>query len=225
MKKPSNRLSIIAGAVPEGAALADIGTDHGYLPIYLSLSGRIKKAIACDIGQKPLEVARKNVKAAAVNGIELRLSDGFAAISPDEINCAVIAGIGGEVISGIIGRCEWIKSSRYTLVLQPTTSPEKLREFLALNGFSVEKEVACFENEKLYSVMQVKYSGSNAPLSPEELYIGKLTATDEYGRMYIEKQLKRITKLANGIKGVAEKQNDYIYYRGIAEKIKQILEV
>ncbi len=223
MKALSQRLSRIAAAIPINARIVDIGTDHAYLPIYLLGNKLINHAIACDIGERPLEVARKNIKAAAINGIDLRLSDGFAAINPSEIDCAIIAGMGGEVISGILDRCKWIKSSRYTLILQPTTSPEKLREFLFNNGFSVKAETACSENGKLYSIMTAIFSGKNIPLAPEKLYIGELTPEIEESRLYIEKQLSRISRLAADIKNIPEKNADWQYFTQIIEKLTLLL--
>lgn len=223
MKTLSQRLSLIADCVPFGAHVADIGTDHAYLPIYLLENGLIGRAIACDIGEKPLEFAKKNIKAAAIDGIELRLSDGFAAIQKNDIDCAIIAGMGGEVIAGIIERCEWIKSSRYTLILQPTTSPEKLRQFLCDNGFSVAAEVACSENGKLYSVMTVHFSGAPVALPPEKLFIGELSPKNADSRLYIEKQLSRITRLARDIKNIPNKQAEWKYYSQIEEKLTLLL--
>ena len=223
MKTLSQRLSLISSAVPKGARIADIGTDHAYLPVFLLGNGLISRAIACDIGEKPLEVARKNIEAAAIDGIELRLSDGFAAINEGEIDCAVIAGMGGEVIAGIIERCEWIKNGRYTLILQPTTSPEKLREFLGDNGFSVNAEAACSENGKLYSVMTVHFSGAPVALPPEKLFIGELSPENADSRLYIEKQLSRISRLARDIKNIPNKQAEWKYYSQIEEKLTLLL--
>lgn len=223
MRTLSNRLGTIAGLVPKGSRIADIGTDHGYLPIYLSQNGISDYILACDINAKPLESAKRNIEAADIKNVYLRLSDGLEAISPDEIDTVVIAGIGGEVISGIIERSAWIKSPDYTLILQPTTSPEKLREFLALSGFRVKEEKAVQENGKLYSVMVVKFTGDTTPLKPHELYIGKLTPDGEAASFYIEKQLKRVTTLSLDLEGIPEKQSEYRYFSYVSRTIQIIL--
>lgn len=223
MQNLSKRLMEIAVLVPRNCRVADIGTDHGYLPIYLAENRLVSNVIACDIGEKPLAAAKKNIDASGLNNICTRLSDGFESITPDEIDAAVIAGIGGEVISGILSRCSWLKNSRYTLILQPTTSPEKLREFLSLNSFEVEYEKAVCENGKIYSVMLARYSGRHILLDPHELYIGNLTPENEDNRAYLEKQLKRIQTLANDLKNVQGKESDHLYYLEVARHISDII--
>lgn len=223
MQKLSNRLHQIAMLVPKNSRIADIGTDHGYLPVYLAENKFAEYIIACDLREKPLAAASKNISVSNTENIDLRISDGFENISPDEIDTAVIAGMGGEVISGIIQRCYWLKNGKYTLILQPTTSPEKLREFLSLSGYSVNCEKAVSENGKLYSIMLVKYSNKTDALPPYKLYIGNLTPTDADSTAYIKKQLNRISKLANDLRYIENKHNDFIYYSQIANKLKSVL--
>ncbi len=223
MQNLSKRLSKIAVLVPKNCRVADIGTDHGYLPIYLIKNGIASFVYASDIAEKPLKSAQKNIETSGLHNIETRLSDGLENIAPDEIDTAVIAGIGGEVISGIIERCEWIKDSRYTLILQPTTSPEKLRAYLADNGFLVEHEVAVFENSKIYSIMRVKYCGKKQNLPPYKLFIGNLTPDNEDSTAYIDKQLRRVSSLSADLKNIPTKREEYIYYKQIADTLTKIL--
>lgn len=223
MQNLSNRLKEIAGLVPKNCRIADIGTDHGYLPIYLIKSGIAKKAFACDIGEKPLGIAKANIEKSGLLNIETRLSDGFQNLMPDEIDAAVIAGIGGEVIFGIIERCSWIKNSHYTLILQPTTSPEKLREWLYNNSFLVENEVAIAENGKVYSIMQIKFSNSVPKLTPAELYIGKLRPDNVHSITYIEKQLKRVSTLRKDLENISVKEKEYKFYSQIEKDLKGLL--
>ena len=223
MRALSNRLLTIAKLVQKGSRVADIGTDHGYLPIYLSQNGICEYVFACDINEKPLESARRNIDAANIKNICLRLSDGLNEIRPNEIDTAIIAGIGGEVIAGIIKRCEWLKCDRYTLILQPTTSPEKLREGLTALGFTVITERAVKENGKLYSIMLAKFTGNTAPLPAHELYIGKLTPTDTAATDYITKQLKRVSTLAHDLEGIPEKQGQAKYYLSVSKAIQALL--
>ncbi len=223
MQNLSNRLKEIAVLVPKDCRVADIGTDHGYLPIYLIKNGIASFVFACDIAEKPLNTAEKNVRASGLHNIECRLSDGLAKINPAEIDAAVIAGMGGEVISGIIDRCDWIKSNDYTLILQPTTSPEKLRSYLSLNGFYVYSEVAVCENDKIYSIMRVNYCGEKQTLAPHELFIGKLKTDNKSSVAYIEKQLKRVSKLSGDLKNIPAKRQEYNYYSLITDTLTKIL--
>lgn len=155
------RLKLIASLVPDGARVCDIGTDHAYLPIELIKSGKASRVIATDIREKPLENARKNIQKSGVTEIDLRLCDGLSAVEKSETDAVIIAGMGGEVISGIISRAKWLKEKPYTLlILQPTTSPEDLRRFLIANCFEITSDTAISENGKLYSVMTAVFTGN-----------------------------------------------------------------
>ncbi len=223
MQNLSNRLKEIAGLVPKNCRVADIGTDHGYLPIYLIKNGLATKVFACDIGEKPLSIAKTNIEKSGLKNIETRLSNGFQNINPEEIDAAVIAGIGGEVIFGIIERCHWIRNGDYTLILQPTTSPEKLREKLNEASFFIEKEIAIEENGKVYSIMRVKHAEGVPKIKPIELYIGKLEPDSTHSIAYIEKQLKRVSTLSRDLKNIRAKRKEYAFYSQIQADIKKLL--
>ena len=154
----NKRLTEIFSALPKCNTFADIGCDHGYLAIYLKQNNIAKTVIATDIGEKPLKSAQKNVAEANVSGIDLRLCDGLSGINPNETDTIIIAGMGGEVISGLIERGKNVAAREsVTLILQPTTSPEFLRRFLYSNGYEILAEIPVFENGKVYSVMKVQF--------------------------------------------------------------------
>lgn len=205
----SQRLRKIAGLVPSGARVADIGADHGYLSVFLIKRNIASFVYACDIREKPLLNAKNNIAASGVKNIELRLCDGMDGVDQKDIDTAVIAGMGGEVIAGIIDRCDWIKNPRYTLILQPMTSGEELRRYLFLNGFNIETESAVEDEGRIYTVLSVKYSGESFPFTEKDLYIGKLNPKDSADRKYINKQLNRLQKCRDDIKDVAVKQGEY----------------
>lgn len=220
----SLRLSTIASLVPNGARVCDVGTDHGYLAIHLKAGGKVKSIIAADINPLPLQNAAKNIEKAGATGIELRLCDGLSGIKPNEADTVIIAGMGGEVISGIIERGFSVAKQRdKTLILQPTTSPEALRKFLLTNGFEIIKEVPILENSKLYSVMLVKYSGKTYENKEYFYYVGKVSPLEKVGLMYIEKQQKRCFDCADALKNIPEKQEDYLYYKNVLEGINEYL--
>lgn len=219
----SKRLSVIASLVPVGARVCDVGTDHGYLSIELKKSGVAESVIATDINPKPLGNAEKNIKAAKVEGIELRLCDGLSGIEPGEADTAVIAGMGGEVISGIIYRGEAVAKSGITLILQPTTSPEYLRRFLCENGYEIEKEIPVFENGKLYSVMLCRYTGRVAVREEYYYYIGALNCETQEGRRYIEKQYNRCFSCMSALEGVVSKGAEYNLYKQICRDLENVL--
>ncbi len=218
----SERLKVIAEQI-KGGRIADIGTDHGYLPIFLVSNRNADKVIACDLREKPLKNAQSNIEKSGAQNIELRLCDGLDGIKENEVDTVIIAGMGGEVISGIIERCNWIKSPCYTLFLQPMTAADTLRTYLADNGFSVLGETAVLDSDKLYSVMKIKFDGKRRSLSPEQLYIGTITPDTDTSVLYIKKQLGIVNKCCESLKSIPEKQEKYLYFKNISDKISLIL--
>jgi tRNA (adenine22-N1)-methyltransferase len=171
--KLTKRLSAAASFVREGAFIADIGTDHAYIPIYLKKTGKIRGAVASDINEGPLARARANISRFGADGIDLNLSDGLRGIekySPDDI---LILGMGGELIADIISSSPFTKNENIRLILQPMTHPEILRSFLSENGYSVTDE-AIIEEDKIYQIIVAHYSGKSYSLSPMELHFGHI---------------------------------------------------
>lgn len=218
----SRRLKTIAALVPFGARACDIGTDHAILPVFLSENTLVKSIIATDVREKPLKNAKKNIEKSGVTNIELRLCDGFSGINSYEFDTAVIAGMGGEVISGIVSRAEMLKDADKLLILQPTTSPEILRKYLCDNGFVIETEIPLTDNGKIYSVMTVRYSGETAIYDEAYYYVGDIKPDSPDGLSYIEKQYYRFKDCADALRPIPEKLNEYKAYSKLAEKIRSI---
>ena len=152
-KNLSPRLKMIASLVPSSQTVCDIGTDHGYIAIYLAKKGLAKKIIAADIKKGPLLQAEKNIALFDVSEkIETRLSDGFSAVLPGEADTCIIAGMGGETIASILTKekgCE-------NFVLQMQTGHAHLRSYLCENGFVIKKEALCKEGRKMYTALLAK---------------------------------------------------------------------
>ena len=122
------RLRQIAAWVRQGAHLADVGTDHAYLPVWLTLQGRVASAIASDLRRGPLDRARETGRRYGVGDrITFRLGNGLAAVAPEECDTIVIAGMGGENIAQILAAAPWTADGRHTLLLQPQSRAEALR--------------------------------------------------------------------------------------------------
>lgn len=220
----SQRLKLIASLVPKGARVCDIGTDHARLPIYLIEQKTAERVIATDIRPLPLENAKRNVALSGVTGIELRLCDGLSAVKKSETDTVIIAGMGGEVISGIISRGELLRERPYPLlILQPTTSPEALRKYLYESGFEILTETALKENGKLYSVMTACFT-CEAKEMPEYFYFaGKTDPKTEDGYLYIKKQYIRLKKCADALCDIPEKQAEYLHYKKLSDQILKLL--
>lgn len=215
------RLSLIASLVPQGAAVCDIGCDHGYLSVYLAKSGRARSVISADLRPLPLESARKNAARYGVS-LDFRLCDGLSGISSGEADTVIIAGMGGEVIAGIIDRCGWVKSSGVLLILQAMTSAEALRDYLAENGFSAESETAAAEGKRAYSVICARFCGKPRALSPAERYIGEITPETAPGRAYIEKQYKRLSVCAGDIENIPQRRDEYNALSAAVREIERL---
>ena len=151
----SKRLQAVAGLVTAGSVLADIGTDHAYIPIWLTESGRIRGAVAMDVNPGPLERAEENIREHGLKDhICTRLSDGFAALKPGEADCAVIAGMGGGLTVRILREGRSIVRTLKECILQPQSEIEKVRAFLLEEGFLFIKEDMVEEDGKYYPMMK-----------------------------------------------------------------------
>ncbi len=177
-KELSRRLHAAFLLVREGKRVADIGTDHGYLPIALVKSGKAESAFASDIGKGPLERAEENIKKAGLEEkIKTVLTDGAAFFDSlaDEF---IIAGMGGELIFDIISRAPFLKNEDIHLVLQPMTKIPVLRKSLAKEGFRIDEEKLVFEDDRVYTLMSVYYDGRIREITECEAVTGKTDTVD-----------------------------------------------
>lgn len=148
------RLRCVAGLVRPGSVLADIGTDHAHLPVWLVKEGVCPRAVAADIRIGPAAAARRSVEAAGLEErIDVRVGDGLAPLCPGEADDIVIAGMGGETIASILEAAPWTKDGRYRLILQPMTRHECLRRFLLTGGFDILSEQIVQEGRRRYLVL------------------------------------------------------------------------
>lgn len=159
MVKISNRLMTVASLISEGNVLADVGTDHGYVPIYLMEQGKIPRAIAMDINAGPLERAKEHIAGCGMGDyIETRLSDGLEALRAGEAESILIAGMGGGLVIHILEAGEAVARSVKELVLQPQSELERVRIFLEKNGYVTDAEDMVLEDGKFYPMMRVHYA-------------------------------------------------------------------
>ena len=162
MVKISNRLTTAAALVTQGYTLADVGTDHGYIPIYLLQQKKIPAAIAMDINEGPLERAKEHIALYGLQAyIQTRLSDGVAALKPGEVEAVLIAGMGGGLVMHILKDGEKVCQSAKELILQPQSEIEHVREFLREKGYTILAEDMVYEDGKFYPMMKVQYQGEN----------------------------------------------------------------
>ena len=210
-----SRLLMCADFVRKDAKLADIGTDHAYLPLWLCLSGKCPSAIAADINPEPLsrgEAAIKNAN--AENLVKTRLSNGLEKIASDEADDVVIAGMGGELISAILENCPYSKNPEKHFILQPMTKSEVLIKYLCDNGFEILRQDCCVAANKCYTVILTSYTGKAECDDEIFYYAGKLEPKNyETHKKFIEKHISKLDKQAKGD----------VHYKEIADKLREII--
>ena len=216
MVKLSNRLLAVASLVTDGNVLADVGTDHGYIPIYLLQTKQIKKAIAMDINTGPLDRAKEHIAMFGLNDyIETRLSDGVAALTPGEADTVLIAGMGGGLVMHILEEGKEVCHQTKELILQPQSELERVRAYLWSNGYVILEENMVLEDEKFYPMMRVQYCNQ---IDEESAQNGLFC---RYGKHLLEQKhgvlleyLKREEKIYGEILESLKKQP-------VSEKIKE----
>lgn len=215
------RLRCVASMVRQNARLADIGTDHAHLPVYLLQENRIVRAIAADIGEGPADAARRTVGAAGLaDKVAVRVGDGLSVISPEEVTDIVIAGMGGETIIHILSEARWLKKGDYRLVLQPMSKTVELREWLFENGFVIEEEHLVKDGHHLYCVMAVGIGKTENHL-PLEAYVGVLSF--EEGKPYFEQQLRYLQQRAKGA-ACGGNEEQHKYYSSLVDQLQHFIE-
>lgn len=174
MLKLSNRLQAIADLVTSGARMADIGSDHALLPVYLVQLGKSPSAVAGELNAGPLQAARRQVAAAGLaERVAVRQGDGLAVLAPGEADTVTIAGMGGSLMRDILetglseGKLEGVKE----LVLQPNVGEELVRDWLRSRGWFLAGERILEEDGKIYEILRAVKEERADELN-EELYSG-----------------------------------------------------
>ena len=157
MKQLDARLQAIANSV-SGEIIADIGSDHAYLPAWLAKNGRIKKAYAVDISVKCVERIKTNLARFRIphEMVEPVLADGLSALNLAELSDVIIAGMGGENIAGILSAVPPSDIKNINFILQPNTKKDALREYLLDNGFDISRELMIQEKRRFYTIFVAK---------------------------------------------------------------------
>ena len=210
----SRRLQAVEQFVTEGNRLADIGTDHGYVPIDLLLKGRIPSAIAMDVNEGPLRQARAHVSFYQLEDrIQLRLSDGLAALQKGEADTVLIAGMGGALTVRILEEGKHVLSEEEKdgtvssvpeLVLEPQSELKKVRRYLAENGWKITDENMVLEDGKFYPVLKA-VRGTMCLTETEALY-GPVLLRKKHDvlRQYLDRERQVLLRAAENLKKADE---------------------
>ena len=212
MHKLSERLSAVASLVKKGSRIVDVGTDHGYIPVFLVKSGVTKTAIACDINSDPLSSCIRLIENEGVEDkISPRLSNGLENVYDNEIDTIIIAGMGGELIAEILSNCSYISDKH--IILNPMTHPEVARKFLYDNGFEIDNDFIVKDGKHYYSVFDAHYTGNFSKKSLTDYFLGNIkdfTQTEYFKHLlnYLNQKAKSGADYSDVITAVEKKIYD-----------------
>lgn len=193
----SKRLQAVADLVTPGNRLADIGTDHGYVPIWLYEQGRIPFALAMDLREGPLQRAAEHIRMHGLDAkIKTRLSDGLEKLFPGEADSIVIAGMGGMLVVKILTQGQAVLDSIQELILQPQSDLDAVREYLHRTGFVIVQEEMVFEEGKYYPMMKAVH-GENTDDRKIWFLYGRLLLENRHPVLesYLQKEYDSCCKL------------------------------
>ncbi|MCB2292578.1 class I SAM-dependent methyltransferase [Clostridium algoriphilum] len=223
----SIRLKTLASMIEPCVSAIDVGTDHGYIPIYLVKNGVIKNAIASDVNRGPVEKAKNNIAINNTQGqISCRLGSGLSTVKKGEVEIAIIAGMGGNLIRDILeDDLDVVRELKY-VVLQPVQNAEVLREYLYNRGYDILDEEICYDDGKYYEIIKARYN--TKPLKLDCIYyeISKILLDKKQGVMqnFVENKLQKYLKVYNSLNGdtiLSKRRKDQLYI--ITHKLKEFL--
>ncbi len=193
----SERLRTAAQYIERNSAVADIGTDHGYIPVFLALNNLARLIIAADLKIGPLARARASAEEYGVsNQIEFVQTDGLDGLEARGIDTIVIAGMGGETIAAILGKARWTKTARVRLVLQPQSKLSVLTDWLFNNGYEITDASLALSDGRIYTII---LAGAGESISRSTL-VGLLAAKKEpLLPRYLEHQIKKTRRALDGM--------------------------
>ena len=189
------RLAKVCEFVRQGAFLADVGTDHAHLPLFLLEKEKIVGAVVSDIAKGPIDRAREHIKKypALEEKIHAVICDGLTSLEEYPITDIAICGMGGELIAYIIDRSDLAKKSGVRLILQPMTRAHKLRFYLAKRGFMIVGEGYAKEKNRIYQIICAEYTGTPYDISALNAYIGNGGGGENY-KLLAQNEVKRLER-------------------------------
>ena len=224
----SERLARIASFVPEGVKMADIGSDHAYLPIYLVQRGQVVGAVAGEVNEGPYRGADLHVRSFGLSDrISVRKGDGLAVIQPGEVDCITVAGMGGGTIKEILAAGEPKLAGVSRLVLSPQGDGDTLRRWLQGHGWKIIDEDMLIEDEKIYEIV-VAERGEMHLTDPLDLEFGPLLLAKghpliadrvDYELGKIDRAVRSIEKA--GGEGALARKEELLARRRELEEVKQ----
>lgn len=207
--KLSQRLKTVADFVPQNSRVADIGSDHAYLPVYLLKKNKIEYGIASEVAKGPLENAKHEIMSENLSDyMDTRLADGLLSIHPeDKINCVTIAGMGGTLIRRILEQGKSHLNGKELLVLQPNVGEDRLREWLMQNNYEIADEKILREDGHTYEIILAKKTSKKVEYTQQELKFGPFLMR-EHSEVFVEKWENEIQRIKSVIKQMNQAKHD-----------------
>lgn len=197
-----DRLEAVAGFVPPGCKVADIGTDHGYLAVELYQRDNARLVIAADKNAGPCQAARHTLSENGLTGcIQVRQGDGLGALMPREVDTVCIAGMGGKLISDILEAEPDVRQGLDCLVLQPQNAYSLLRRWLYEHGWHIEDEALAQVEGRVYQIIKAR-AGRAAMPSELALKLGPVLLAKKpalFAR-HVENNLASCQKILHGLR-------------------------
>lgn len=222
----NKRLTAISEKIGESKGFVDVGTDHGYLPLYMLENGYKGTVIASDINEDPLNCAVQNARQCMLEDrIRFILCDGLDDSVREDVDTIVIAGMGGDTICGILDRAPWCFDSGYKLILQPMSKAEILRYWLAFNDFDIFEESFVADGGTVYQIISARYGKRNT-LSDAELYVGKyeFSSKESLFMSVLQDNIVKFCRMGEGLRRSQDK-NDMIRSKLSEEIYTQLLDM
>lgn len=221
------RLKLIADKVTECEVVADIGTDHAYIPIYLIQQGVCKKAIASDVKIGPVKVANKNINIYKMQDkIETRLGSGLETIAENEADTVIIAGMGGTLLTELLAVNPQKVSKTSALVLQPMNDLNVVRKWLFDNKFDIYDEELIDEGPKIYCVISAKYDGKDRQYQEFQLHVGDklINKKDPLLVPYCEIKVRQIDRVLRQLEDMEDNDQLQSYYSSLKKNYMGLIQ-
>ncbi|MGV3488777.1 MAG: tRNA (adenine(22)-N(1))-methyltransferase [Tuberibacillus sp.] len=224
----SMRLKTVADYIPKGSILADIGSDHAYLPCYAYLNGLIKKAVAGEVNEGPLRSARETIeKYGLASHISARLGDGLSVIEKGEVNVVTICGMGGELIKHILESGKDRLTEDTLLILQPNVAERHVRAWLMNEGWTIVDEVIMEEDSHIYEIIVGERRRDSHRLTDVELMFGP-KLIHNINKTFIKKwqsELKKRERVIHSLRSASPETNVEERRQAIEAEMNMIKEV
>lgn len=221
----SKRLQICAELVPQGARVADVGCDHGYLGVYLLQKGRASFVVASDLRPKPLETAKAHASRYRLSTqMAFICTDGLAGIDRKSVDTIVCAGMGGDLIRMVLEGSPWTLEGRHTIILQPQSSQYELRIWLAEKGFQIERETPVCDAGHVYSAMRLSYVGGALKLAPVEAFVSDALLRSQSPDLtaYLDDTIRRLEQASENMKNAERTPEKLTFFETALAEIREV---